>query len=146
MSPPTVLVTCPDCKKQRFISKDKLDRKGFTGRCQLCNGLSKRREGHPQWKGGITRRGDGYIEVLLESNSPFYSMVHKTQRVLEHRLVLAQYLGRCINEGEIVHHLNGNRRDNRRENLCITNNKQHDKRALIKQLQERIRELEGRIV
>ena len=147
MSRPTILVVCPDCKRERLVSKDKLNRKGFTGRCQVCNGFSKRREGHPQWKGGVTKRGDGYVEVLLEVDSPFYSMVHRaTHRVMEHRLVLAQHLGRCLSKEEIVHHLNGDRADNRRENLCLTNSKQHDRQSFVKQLQRRIEELERRTV
>ena len=41
--------------------------------------------------------------------------------VLAHRVILENYLGRLLDDGEIAHHINGVKKDNRIENieLCL---------------------------
>ena len=65
-----------------------------------------------------------------------------TRYILEHRLVMAKKLGRCLQPWEEVHHLNGLRDDNRLENLVLVNKRNHPHNTLVKKLQARIRELE----
>ncbi len=44
-----------------------------------------------------------------------------------HRLIMEEYLGRKLLSSEIVHHINGDPKDNRLENLMITTNTEHGK-------------------
>lgn len=62
----------------------------------------------------------GYI-VWHDKNSP-YANAHG--HVYEHRHVMGEYIGRPLIASENVHHINGNRSDNRLENLELWNTSQ----------------------
>lgn len=66
-------------------------------------------------------RTDGYISVFV----PNHPTATKDGFVLKHRLVMEQHLGRLLEKGEDVHHINGIRNDNRIENLQILSHSDH---------------------
>jgi hypothetical protein len=73
------------------------------------------RENNPRWKGGRWTRKDGYVFVL----SPGHPHANENGYVREHILVMTKHLGRALNPGEVVHHVNGDRGDNHLENLVV---------------------------
>lgn len=58
--------------------------------------------------------------VWFPPESPFRPMANRRRYVREHRLLLAESLGRCLLPFEIVHHKNGDKLDNRLENLELS--------------------------
>jgi hypothetical protein len=76
---------------------------------------------NPRWQGGRRVNGSGYVEVLL----PDHPMANSKGYVKEHRLVLAEHLGRILDPSEHIHHRNENRQDNRLENLELIGIGQH---------------------
>ncbi|MGX7895511.1 HNH endonuclease signature motif containing protein [Tsuneonella sp. HG222] len=47
------------------------------------------------------------------------------RRVKQHRFIIELHLGRLLREDEDVHHLNGNKSDNRIENLQVLTHSEH---------------------
>lgn len=58
----------------------------------------------------------GYVEVYVGSKHP---MAKGDGRALEHRLVMSEKIGRPLRPNESVHHINGDKKDNRSENLQL---------------------------
>lgn len=74
---------------------------------------------HYNWSGGRTKHPSGYWQVRLSPDDPLFSMANRAGTVMEHRLVMARSLGRPLERRESVHHINGDRMDNRIENLQL---------------------------
>lgn len=74
---------------------------------------------HASWKGGTIRMSAGYVGVYVYKNDPMRVMAGATGYVMEHRLVVARYLGRPLERHETIHHINGIKTDNIIENLQL---------------------------
>jgi hypothetical protein len=80
----------------------------------------KTAEQNPHWKGGQRIDRQGYVLVLNPDRTG-----HRDRYVLAHRLIMERHLGRKLSPEEHVHHRNGDKTDNRLENLVLLTNQQH---------------------
>lgn len=72
----------------------------------------------------MPRTTKGYIIV----RRPGHPMATRQGYVMEHRLVMAEALGRLLTPDEVVHHKNGIKTDNRLENLEVMSKSSHDRK------------------
>lgn len=100
------------CGKNAFITKDAL----IHYKSKSCLSCARKRqpirELSPCWRGGRREEG-GYILVY----KPEHPRAKKNGYIREHTIIMEDFLGRYITKGESVHHKNGDRKDNRLENL-----------------------------
>lgn len=128
---------CLKCLKPRWVCLVDITKNGYSQPrnplCHLC----------ANWKNGRMSAGHGYISLWISSDDFFYPMRAKSgNRVLEHRLVMAKHLGRCLQSWELVHHKNGIKDDNRIKNLQLVTDERHNQITI---LENRIKYLENRV-
>ena len=93
-------------KKHSIKSREKMS----------LSALKLKRSGNknPNWKGGEKILG-GYRYIF----KPYHPYSIKSGYIAEHRLVMEKKLGRYLLRKEVVHHINENKLDNRKNNLKL---------------------------
>lgn len=87
-----------------------------------------RGEQHYRWNSSRLVTSQGYILVRVPKDHPMHIANGYTY---EHRLVASEMLGRTLDSNEIVHHKNGDKADNRPENLEVMRRNDHNRLHLI---------------
>ena len=135
--------SCPKCGYERWVKRNA---RGTC--CQSCMtpptyyGAENNRWN--ETKKTITKSG---IRVYVTPSHPFFLMAHRCAKygyaILEHRLVMATHLNRCLESWEVVHHIDGDNCNNSLENLVLLPNQaMHTAYTL---LQVAMRNLEARV-
>lgn len=133
-SPPNEesLLMCEDCGKVRRSRRNKTLLDKIDHPCRSCSNKrnGKKKQGKPAWNKG-KRYSIAPVERTSYINSSGYREVwcgrgeesrgRKDGYKLEHHLVVEEGIGRKLEKNEIVHHINGNKLDNRLENLWVFN-------------------------
>jgi hypothetical protein len=84
--------------------------------------MALKRELNPNWHGGRSISSHGYVLVKVDESK--YSIIANGY-AYEHKYIMEKTLGRKLIKGEIVHHANHNRQDNRIENLMLCDFSNH---------------------
>ncbi len=134
--------SCKEWRKVRTVSIGKV-RKGAGKFCVKCRKQSRSSTGIV----GKRVSSSGYVvcsrsvyaqdeqDILIKM---FQRRDAKRQEILEHRAIMALHLKRPLESEEIVHHINGDKKDNRIENLEITSRDAHtgEHKKIMKDLEK----------
>jgi len=75
--------------------------------------------------GTVISGKEGYPEIYIGKDYPYRPGGYRCIR--EHIFVMETHLQRRIEKGEIVHHIDGNKKNNKLENLFLTTVAEHNK-------------------
>lgn len=113
---------CVGCGTE-FVNKNRnTTAKYCNKRCQLDHMSG---ENNPRWRGGRIERSDGRATIYAPGHPN--AVLRGGTYLYEYRLIASQMLGRPLTRNEMVHHKNGNHKDNRPENLEVMTRSQHQK-------------------
>jgi hypothetical protein len=84
--------------------------------------VDQSKEKNPNWNGGRTIRPDGYVHVLVDGE---HHRKNSRGYVMEHILIVESVLGKEFKHPNRIHHINGDRSDNRKENLVVCENERY---------------------
>lgn len=104
------LVKCFVCGREKYSNKKTV--KVCSKKCYSKYYIGEK---HPRWNGGKSTHSGGYLTVRISQG------VYR----LAHRIIYEKHIGRKLKKCEVVHHIDGNKKNNNVDNLQIMSNGQH---------------------
>lgn len=161
-------MTCPVCGKKFHVKQSSIGKAKVHYCSRQCHHTAKkeyqsgsgnhqyglRGANNPTWKGGrkLSRLGYWMVQCI---GHPF--AVGRSEYVLEHRLIAEKYLltdensvvvdgKRYLSPDFVVHHKNGDKKDNRPDNLEVMKKSEHSKMHTTVKNKTRQRDTLGRFI
>jgi len=148
---------CPGCGLERWVAKCNTAHSDKP--CMSCAAVRRDLIGekNPRWKGGVRQGADGYRYISVPEDHPLIEMagrvfVHGKYRyyIAEHRIAMAEKLGRPLLAWELVHHLDGTKDNNDPDNLELMSCVQEhlpsmNVQRIVSQLQQKVVLLEAEV-
>jgi len=114
--PLKVKCICKTCKKEFEIWPCSF-KKGEGKYCsKTCYGISLQEDGNRAWIDGRSKKRNPYKVKWKDG-----------RKQKEHRIIMEESLGRKLSKDEIVHHIDGDKRNNKKSNLRILTRSEHAK-------------------
>ena len=128
--------TCENCNKE-FNRKRKTGGRIYREQkycSHECKVEAQKKHAQHRFEAGLYKKHikrNGYVWIVV----PMLSRNGGTRSIMEHRYVMQQHLGRTLYDHETVHHVNGNRQDNRLENLELFSSRHGPGQRVIDKVQ-----------
>ena len=119
------------CECGEWDCNEMIPEKSYGRPIRFAKGHHGRGKNNYGWKGGRVLNSHGYYRIKLAGWNNY---------ILEHVMIMEEYLGRKLQKGEIVHHKNGIITDNRIENLELMSRGEHSSHHRTLDLHKRIRD------
>lgn len=113
---------CRTCRREFEVKRHEALKghgKYCSSACYPRRASASRGAAHHNWTGGRRINLAGYVEIRVDGRYRY-----------EHRVVVERAMGRRLSRNEIVHHKNGDKQDNRLENLEVMGRGEHTRHHL----------------
>lgn len=120
-----VELSCPVCGKTFSLGRAASNRSPDPACSRACDALRRTTNATDRVHNGrpVLRWSTGYLHIY----EPDHPKSYRNGWLPEHRWVMEQHLGRQLDSGEHVHHINGVKDDNRIENLDLLSHSAHSR-------------------